>query len=270
MSNTKTSHIFIRHANGQEVPLIEIHERPLAQPEFMPSSVIDAPATYLPEYYYRKEPFSTSLLAGIGAFALASLIGGLGLIAKSTEAQPLNSATSVTSNENSATSSAEIQASNSAQAEARLITEHINSNINGDVSHLKVTLVNGVILKNTATPNTGIAVYEPIVQDAILLSTVSNQTPDTNGKFLNGAWLGVIGPKDALDTPMKVEIMQFDSKSMRFQANGEPTIVASILTSPVNLVGVGIAHETMAFDTSSLAQLYNGSRPVYAGEDLTR
>lgn len=261
------SPVWFRHPDGREVPLIEFRDILQPKTEVVPEPVIE---TRLPEYYHRKERLSTPIILSIGAVALTGAIAVLGMSLRSSEAQPINNATSVTTVNNSEGAGLEIQANISAQAEAKLITEHLNKNFNGDTSRMTVTLVNGTILKNTATPNTGIAVYEPIMQNAILLSTAGNQTPDMNGKFLNGAWLGVIGPKDTLESPMTVGIVRYDSNSMRFQASGEPTITASILATPINLVGVGIAHETLAFDTSSLTQLYNGSRPVYVGEDLTR
>lgn len=265
---SKSHEWLVRYPDGSTEPLvIEIRSLPRPKTEAVYEPVIE---TRLPEYHHHKEPLSTSILLGIGVVALTGVIVGLGMSVRSSEAQPINKATSITAVSNSEGTGLEVQANNSALAEAKLIAEHLNKNFNGDTSRMTVTLVNGTILKNTATPNTGIAVYEPIMQNAILLSTAGNQTPDMNGKFLNGAWLGVIGPKDTLESPMTVGIIQYDSNSMRFQASGEPTIMASILTTPVNLIGVGIAHETLAFDTSSLTQLYNGSRPVYVGEDLTR
>ena len=261
-----------RHKDGPEVSFIEIYKLPITKPVIPPKprAIEDVAA---PREFYRHnyEDLKAGIGIALGAVALIGLVAGASLLAKNSETQSLPS-TSVSANPlpEKTTASAEIVANTESRIQAKLIADNLNKDLNGGGSYTTVTLINGTILKNIAKSNNGTAAYEPIIQNAILLSTVDNQKPGLDGNFLNGAYLGVLGSRYNQKTPMTVDVVKFDPSTMRLEAGSEPTITASIFTTQVNVNGTYIAHETLAYNTGSLTQLFNDTTPIYVGEDLTR
>lgn len=277
-----------RHKDGPEVPLIKVYKLPIAKPVALPQPrAVEDVVVPIELYRYHNEDLKTGIGIALGAIALIGLVAGASLLAKNSEVrfQTRVSSEAQTSLAEKATlaraeivAKAEALADSKAKVVSQQIADHLNANIEGDSSRIAARLLNGAILKKVTDAN-GNTEYVRFVQGAILLSTLNDQAPDADGKFLIGARLGMLSPKGTFAKKLTVKEFIFDPSTMKAQLGFTPVIQATIITTATNVVGKGIEYSTTANDPVTNEQLqydYDyvnkvaiSPIPIYVGEEVT-